>query len=109
MLDAAAAAEGGPHTIDGADQEQRWHPAGTLGQPDVDALWECATPSKFGDLRSGTDVLDEGVCRAREILTDLLRLVLPHGRSIAWEQTTLVGTVLKTALSVLQPGHPCAI
>jgi hypothetical protein len=109
LSESAAALEGGPHTVDGADQEQRWRPAGTLGKPDVDALWECATPSKFGDLRSGTDVLDEGVRRAREILPDRLRLVLPHGGSIPWAHTTLVGAVLKTALSVLQPGYPCAV
>jgi hypothetical protein len=36
--------EGGPHTVNGADQEQCWHPAGTLGKPNVDVLWEWAMP-----------------------------------------------------------------
>jgi hypothetical protein len=85
--------------------------AGTQQEPWASPMLMCSGSGpcpKFGDLCSGTDVLDEGVCWACEILPDCLHLVFA-----AWWLdplcTTLVGAVLKTALSVLQPGYPCTM
>jgi hypothetical protein len=82
-----------------------WHEAGMLGKPDVDTLLRHATPSKFGDLRSGTDVLDEGVRRACEVRSDRLLLLTPCGWPVWWHRSMLVDAVCAEAAHALRPGR----